>query len=54
MRGKQVQLTMSLPPELVRDLKRLAEGTRVPMAAYMQEALEDLLRKHAATLRRAK
>jgi predicted DNA-binding protein len=54
MRGKQVQLTMSLPPELVRGLKLLSEGTRVPMAAYMREALEDLLKKHAAVLRRVR
>ena len=54
MRGKQVQITMSLPPELVRDLKRLSEGTRVPMAAYVREALEGLLAKYAAALRRCK
>jgi predicted DNA-binding protein len=39
--------------EYVARVKQLTAATRVPMAAYFREALEDLFRKHAAVLRKA-
>jgi predicted DNA-binding protein len=40
-------------PEAVRRLRALSEATRVPQAAYLREALDDLLKKYAAALRKA-
>jgi Ribbon-helix-helix domain len=37
----------------MEQLKRLCAATRVSQAAYLREALEDLLKKYAATLRKA-
>lgn len=50
--GNQVKLASYYPPEGVEQLKRLSDITRVPQAAYLREALEDLLKKYAATLRK--
>jgi hypothetical protein len=52
--GNQVKLASYYPPEMVETLKRLSDATRIPQAAYLREALEDLLKKHAAALRKAK
>ena len=52
-KGKQKQVMGYYAPETVKQLRRLSEVTRVPQAAYLREALEDLLRKYAATLRKA-
>jgi predicted DNA-binding protein len=55
-KGNQVQVCVSLPPEYVARVKQLTAATRVPMAAYFREALEDLFTKpeHAKVLRKAK
>ena len=45
-KGNQIQLCSSYPPELVQELDRLIERTRVPMATYMREAVEDLIAKY--------
>lgn len=52
-KGKQLQLCSYYAPEVVGQLKRLSEATRVPLAVYMREAAEDLLKKYAAALRKA-
>ena len=52
--GNQLKLASYYPPDLVSDLKRLSDATRIPQAAYLREALEDLLKKHAGALRKAK
>jgi predicted DNA-binding protein len=51
--GNQVKLASYYPPEMVTQLKRLSDATRVPQAAYLREALEDLLKKYAGALRKA-
>ena len=38
----------------VRQLQRLTEATRVPQAVYLREALDDLLGKYAAILRKTR
>lgn len=55
-KGKQVQVCVSLPPEIVDRVKALTAATRVPMAAYFREALENLLtqKEYASILRKAK
>ncbi|AFK94373.1 MULTISPECIES: ribbon-helix-helix domain-containing protein [Thermoanaerobacterium] len=38
--------TFYLPIELVEELKKLSSQTRVPMAKFIVEAIEDLLKKY--------
>jgi hypothetical protein len=52
-KGEQAQVTSYYPPGDVRQLRALSEATRVPQSAYLREALEDLLKKYAAALRKA-
>jgi predicted DNA-binding protein len=52
-KGKQKQVTTYYSPVDIEQLKRLSDITRVPQAAYLREALEDLLKKYAGTLRKA-
>lgn len=52
-KGNQKQVTTYYPPVDIEQLKRLSDTTRVPQAVYLREALEDLLKKYAGTLRRA-
>lgn len=52
LRGKQMPISTLLPPELVREVKRLCGITHAPMAAYVREGLEMVLAKHADILRR--
>lgn len=52
--GNQRKLMGYYSPESIEQLKRLSDATRVPQAAYLREALDDLLKKYAGTLRKAK
>lgn len=49
--GGVVRLALT-PPESIARLRRLSEATRVPQALYLREALDDLLKKYAGTLRK--
>lgn len=53
-KGKQTQVTSYYDPDAVQRLKALSEATRVPQAAYLREALDDLLRKYAGALRKSR
>ncbi len=53
-KGMQVQVTSYFDRAAVQRLRTLSEATRVPQAVYLREALDDLLKKYAATLRKAK
>jgi len=52
-KGKQIQITSYYEPETIERLKVLSKTTRVSQAAYLREALDDLLKKYAGTLRKA-
>lgn len=52
-KGKQVQMVGYYSADTVKQLRTLSELTRVPQAAYLREALDDLLKKYAGTLRKA-
>lgn len=54
MLGRQVQVSSYYPPELAAQLRELSKITRRPLADCLREAAEDLLTKHAATIRKAK
>lgn len=45
-RGKQLPISTLIPAELFRDVKRLSVVSRVPMAAYVREGLQLVLKKH--------
>lgn len=47
-KGKQAQITSYYDPDVVDRLKALSDATRVPQAAYLREALDDLLEKYEA------
>ncbi len=53
-KGKQAQVTSYYDPEAVRRLKALSNATDRTQSAYLREALDDLLKKYSATLRKAK
>lgn len=53
-KGNRTQVLGYYDSETVTQLRRLSEVTRVPQAAYLREALEDLLRKYSGTLRKQK
>ena len=51
-KGKQVQVMGYYSPDAASQLRKLSEVTRIPQAALLREALEDLMKKYAATLRK--
>jgi predicted DNA-binding protein len=53
-KGKQAQVTSYYDPDAVQRLKALSKATRVPQAAYLREALDDLLKKYAPKSRKPK
>ena len=50
--GKQIRIVSYYSPEAVEHLKRLADVTRIQQSVYLREALDDLLKKYAAALRK--
>jgi predicted DNA-binding protein len=52
-KGRQVQVSLYLSPELARRLKQLSEQTRISQAAYFREAIEDLLKKYSGSRQRS-
>jgi len=51
---KAPKITITLTEELDQGLTELTAITRVPKAAYVREAIEDLLKKYEETLREAR
>ena len=51
--GKQVKVVSYYTPDAIERLNRLAASTRIAKAVYLREALDDLLKKYAGTLRKA-
>lgn len=51
-KGDQTQVTSYYESEAVQRLKTLSKATRIPQAAYLREALDDLFKKYAGTLRK--
>jgi hypothetical protein len=52
--GKQLRIVSYYTPPAVETLTRLCKATRVTQAVYLREALDDLLKKYAMTLKKAK
>lgn len=51
MRTKTIMVNMYLTPAQKRTLDKLTELTRIPRAVLVREAIDDLLTKHAKTLK---
>lgn len=51
-KGNQVQMVGYYSTEGAEQLRRLSKATRIPQAALLREALDDLLKKYAVTLRK--
>jgi hypothetical protein len=45
-KGRQAQTSIYLPVETLEKLQQLAKRSRIPMASYLREAVEDLLKKY--------
>ena len=45
----KMRFTTYVTVDVYDQLKALSKDTRVPLAQYIQEALEDLLKKHKGT-----
>jgi predicted DNA-binding protein len=52
-KGNQTAVTGYYDPDAAQRLKALTKATRVPQSVYLREALDLLLEKYAATLRKA-
>ncbi|MCC6609614.1 MAG: ribbon-helix-helix domain-containing protein [Burkholderiales bacterium] len=50
-KGKQLAITVYVRPDQLEALRRLAEHTRVPMATYLREGIDDLLVKYRREIR---
>jgi hypothetical protein len=53
-KGNQTAITGYYDPDAAQRLKALSETTRVPQSVYLREALDDLLKKYAAALRKCR
>lgn len=49
---KPIQTPMYLTPEQFADLNRLSEQTRIQRSVLVREAIDDLLKKYARTLKK--
>jgi predicted DNA-binding protein len=45
-KGRQAQTSIYLPLETLERLQALSKRSRISMASYMREAVEDLLKKY--------
>jgi predicted DNA-binding protein len=54
MKGNRVLTSLYLDPPAHQALKQLSEATRVPVAVYLREAIEDLLKKYGKKAPRGK
>lgn len=45
-KGRQAQTSVYLPLETLERLQELSKRSRIPMASYMREAVDDLLKKY--------
>ena len=54
IKGKRVMTSLYIDPAMHRALKALSERTRVPIAAYLREAVADLLVKHSTMKQKTK
>jgi len=53
-KGRQAQTSVYLSEEALLRLQQLSKRTKVPMAAYLREAVDDLLQKHDSLKRKPK
>lgn len=44
----RIRISNSIDKKLYNELKKLSDDTRIPMSKLLDEAIEDLLKKHSA------
>jgi predicted DNA-binding protein len=54
MKGKRVLTSLYLDPPVHEALKGLSAKTRVPVAVYLREAIEDVLAKYSVKVPKPK
>jgi predicted DNA-binding protein len=54
MKGKRVLTSLYLDPPAHEALKRLSAETRVPIAVYLREAIDDLFSKYKVKVAKPK
>jgi hypothetical protein len=52
-KGRQAQTSVYLRVETLERLQQLSKRSRIPMASYLREAVDDLLRKHEEPKKRS-
>jgi hypothetical protein len=52
-KGRQAQTSVYLPVETLERLQQLSKRSRIPMASYLREAVEDLLNKYQEPKKRS-
>ncbi len=52
-KGRQAQTSIYLPVEMLERLQQLSKRSRISMAAYLREAVEDLLKKYEEPKKRS-
>lgn len=53
MKGKRVNTSLYLDPPAYEALKSLSEKSRIPVAVYLREAIDDLLAKYKVKVKPA-
>lgn len=51
MKGKRIMTSLYIEPETHAALKELSEKSRIPIAVYLREAVEDVLAKYKVKVR---
>jgi hypothetical protein len=51
--GRQAQTSIYLPVEMLERLQQLSKQSRISMASYLREAVEDLLKKYEEPKKRS-
>jgi hypothetical protein len=52
-KGRQAQTSIYLPVEMLERLQQLSKQSRISMASYLREAVEDLLKKYEEPKKRS-
>jgi len=52
-KGRQAQTSIYLTVEMLERLQQLSKRSRISMAAYLREAVEDLLKKYEEPKKRS-
>ena len=52
-KGRRVQMSIYLEPEIADRFKALSDATRIPMAVYMREGIDHVLERYKRQIPKA-